>query len=130
MKDRSKSVSSLVQSIEADGLPGLVRTAYRMIGENQPSVDCIKQADNDFASAATADDVWDAALGMADCLRDAKMAPEDPEPPPPPDPDPPPPPPPPVPPRGDRVADVVLAALLAHLHGQGKTGRPPVQQRS
>jgi hypothetical protein len=54
MKDRSQSVSSLVEGIEADGLPGLVKTAYRMIGENQPSIDCLQQADSDFASASTA----------------------------------------------------------------------------
>jgi hypothetical protein len=129
MKDRAKSVSSLVESIEGEGLPGLVKTAYRMIGENQPSVDCLKQADDDFASASTPEDVWDAALGMADCLRDAILEPEDPEPPEPPEPPPPPPPPPPRAPH-DRVADVMLAALLVHVHGQGKTGRPEVQQKS
>jgi hypothetical protein len=118
MRNRSRSVSTLVEGIEADGLPGLVKTAYRMIGENQPSVDCLKEADDAFASASTAEEVWDAALGMADCLRDAILEPEEPEPPPPP---------PPVPPD-DRVADVVLAALLVPLHSQAKAGRTPVQQ--
>jgi hypothetical protein len=124
MRDRSREVSDVLAGIEDGGLPGLTKTVYRMIGPNQPSAECVRQADDDFASAATPDDVWDAALDFAACLRDAKMDPEPPEPPHPPDP-PPPPPPPPHPPK-DSVADVVLAALLAHLHGQGE--RRPVQQ--
>jgi hypothetical protein len=131
MKDRHKPVSALLDGIQAEGLPGVFQTMYRMIGEDQPSIECIREADDALASAADADQVWDALLDMAQCLRTSGLIEEPPEPPEPPDPPPPPPPPPPVPPRPDRagnVADVVLASLLIHLWEEQSQKRFPVRQ--
>jgi hypothetical protein len=116
MRDRLQQVGALVEGVQTDGLPGLVQTVYRMIGQNQPSADCIGQADADFASAANAEQVWGAALAMAGCLRAAKLEvqPEEPEPPEEPQP------PDSVPGEGGAAAELVLAALLVHLHGQKK----------
>src|SRR5690348_7375742 len=84
---RLKSVGKLVDGMQGGGgLPGLVQTIGRMIGQNQPSFECIRQADADFQSASSAEDAWGAALGMAACLRGAKMLPDDPDPPEPPPP--------------------------------------------
>lgn len=117
-KDRSRqrlqSVGEVLDGIEADGMPGLVKTMFRMIGDNQPSIDCLIEADNAFQSAANEEQVWGAALGMAACLKGALLEPEIPDPPPPP-PDHPDPPPPPPHDWRDNVADVVLAGLLVNL---------------
>jgi hypothetical protein len=133
MKDRHEPVSAVLDGIQADGLPGVFQTMYRMIGENQPSIECLREADDALASAADSDQVWDALLDLAQCLRTSGLIEEPPEPPEPPDPPPPPPPPPPVPPRPDRadeVADVVFAALLVNLwDDQGQT-KFPVRQES
>ena len=42
---RRKSVGAVLNGVEANGLPGLTTAVYRMIGENQPSIDCLRQAD-------------------------------------------------------------------------------------
>lgn len=126
---RRKAVGEVLDGLEADGFPGLVKTVFRMIGENQPSIDCLVEADNAFGSVAVgggqgglaAEQTWDAALDMADCLRDALLEPEPPE-----LPEPPEPPEPPQPPPSDwrdNVADVVLAALLVHLRKEGARRR-------
>ena len=120
MKDLQR-IKPLAKAVQTDGRPGLVKTVSRMIGENQPSAECIAQADADFASAADAEQVWDAALDMASCLAEAKfeVQPEEPEPPE--DPEPPTPPIPPTRPpvrTGGTAASLVLAALLVHLHEQ------------
>lgn len=114
---RLKSVGKLVDGLQSGGgRADFVQAIGRMIGTNQPSFECIRQADADFQSASSAEDVWGAALSMAACLRGANMLPDDPDPP---ETPPPPPPPPPFPPdgRGDAL-DVVLAALLVRLHDQ------------
>lgn len=93
-----------------------------MIDPDGISADCLVEADNAFASAATAEQVWDAAIGMATCLRDAPLfeEPDPEEPDPQPDPDP-------VPDpdfgadKGDNVGVMVLAALLVQLRSQSKT---------
>jgi hypothetical protein len=92
-----------------------------MIGENQPNIDCLIEADNCFGAAADGDQAWDCALDMAGCLRNAVMDPPEVEPPEPPDepPDPPEPPQPPTHPEVDSAADVVLAALLLRLWEEG-----------
>jgi hypothetical protein len=79
-----------------------------MIGENQPSAECIQEADRAMGAASDEEQFWDAALDMADCLRGFEF--EMPEPPEPPN-------------RGHTAADFVLAALLAHLGGQTKPYR-------
>ena len=119
---RLKSVGAVVDGAEADGMPGLVKTVFRMIGENQPSIDCIREADNAFESASDAEQFWDAALDMAACLRNAELEPEPPDPPEPPPDHPDPPPPPPFDWR-DNVADVVLAGLLVRLYKEGGAKR-------
>ena len=137
---RRKAVGEVLDGIGADGLPGLMKTMYRMIGENQPSIDCLREAEDFSGPGATGggfdeddtleeiegdifgDDVWDSALDLAGCLRDAILDPEPPDPPEPPDDPPPPPPPPPWNPK-DSVADIVLAALLVRLRDEGRTGR-------
>ena len=111
-------VQALLEGAQSSGLSGVVQTVYRMINPNQPSAECIEQADADFASASTPEEVWDAALGMAECLRDAQLEvvvePEDP-----PEPDP-------VPGKAASAGNLVLAALLVLLHGQTKIIRPKV----
>ena len=128
---RRKAVGEVLDGIEVDGLPGLMKTMYRMIGENQPSIDCLREAE-DFSGPGApsggsgqeidAEEVWDSALDLAGCLRDAILDPEPPDPPEPPDDPPDPPPPPPWNPK-DSVADIVLAALLVRLRDEGRTGR-------
>lgn len=111
LADLSRAITA---GIESGGLPGLLQTLGRMIGDHQPSFECVVGFDNDLASAGTAEQVWDAALDFAKCLREAVLDPEPPEPPEPPpeepDPD--------ARPPGRRpetLADVVLATLLVRL---------------
>lgn len=107
--------ADLLDALETHGWAGLVQTLARQIGPNQPSAECITEADNCFAGALTADQAWDCALDMAQCIREADMAPEPPEPPQPPEP--------PEPPdryADVRLADVALATLLLHAHGRPK----------
>ena len=111
------SVGAVLDGVESNGFPGLVTAVGRMIGPNQPPIECFTQADVDFAGAQTAEQVWGAALGLAACLRNAKLEPEVPDPPPPP---------PPEPGRSHSLADVVLAALLVNLRDKGAKGE--VQQ--
>lgn len=131
---RRKAVGEVLDGIEVDGLPGLMKTMYRMIGENQPSIDCVLEAEQPFGADAPSggedaqeifgDNTWDAALDFAACLRDAILEPEPPEPPEPPEGTNPPPP----PPHGlkDNVADIVLAALLVRLRSEEETRRQKV----
>ena len=114
-EDRAYLSKSVLDDIEADGVPGLVRAVGRMISDDQPSFECFSKAGDDFQSAADAEQFWDAALDFAACLREAELDPEPPEPPDPPpeDPHPDPPIPPGRPPRN--VADIVLAALVVQL---------------
>jgi hypothetical protein len=113
-RKRAYILKSILNDVEVDSMPGLVRAIGRMIGQNQPSIECVREFDNDLSSASDSDQVWDAALDFAKCLRDAKLDPEPPEPPPPP---PDPPHPDPLPPGGGTfsVADIVLAAFLVQL---------------
>ena len=124
---RRKAAGAILDGIEAEGLPGLLTAVGRMIGENQPSIDCLLEAEDAFGPGAPsggsgeeidAEEVWDSALDLAGCLRDAILDPEPPEPPEPPE-DPPDPPRPPPSDWRDNVADVVLAALLVRLHKEG-----------
>ena len=134
---RRRAVGDALDAIETEGLPGLVKTMYRMIGPNQPSIDCLRGAEQPFGADAPdggkngggegageilGDETWDAAVDMAKCLRGARLdrKPDPPEPP-----ENPPPPPPQVPPRGlnDSVADIVLAALLVRLRGEERRKR-------
>ena len=116
--DRAYLAKSVLNDVEAEGLPGLITAVGRMISDDQPSFECFNQASNDFGSAADAEQFWDAALDFAACLREAELEPEEPEPPPPPPEDPP------VPPgRGPKsVADIVLAALVVQLHRREEKG--------
>lgn len=86
-----------------------------MIGEDQPNIDCMIEADNCFGAAADGDQAWDCVLDMAGCLRNSNLDPEPPEVEPPEPPNPPEPPLPPTRPEVDSAADVVLAALLLNL---------------
>lgn len=125
MVHRRKSVGAVLDGVEAGGFPGLVSAVGRMIGEDQPPIECFRQAEVDFGGAQTGEQVWDAMLDLVDCLRDAKLDPEvevpDPPEEPPPDPT--------QPDRAHDLADIVLAALLVHLRGEGATGRPVQQYR-
>lgn len=112
MRDRVRPLSAVLGDVQADGLPGLVRTVFRMIDPEGPSAECIQRADDAFASAADAEQVWDAALDMAACLRSAPIftLPEPPDPPePPPD------------LGAGSMADLVLAVLLVQLRDKTKT---------
>lgn len=133
-----KAVGEVVHGLETGGVPGLIKTVGRMIGQNQPSIECVREAEQPFGADAPSggedsaeifgEESWDAALDFAACLRDAKLDPDPPEPPPPPPLPPPPPPPPPFPPppqpdgRGT-LADAVLAALLVRLHDESARRR-------
>ncbi|WP_294121036.1 hypothetical protein [Sphingomonas sp.] len=129
---RRKAVGAILDGIEADGLQGLFTAVGRMIGENQPSIDCVREAEGAFGPGATSggfseddtlediegsifgDNVWDSALDFAACLRNAELEPVEPDPVEPTDPHPDPPPPPPWDLK-DNVADIVLAGLLVRL---------------
>lgn len=117
-------VQALLEGAQSNGVSGVVQTVYRMIDPRQPPgfAECLEKADADFANASTPEGVWGAALGMAECLLEAKLEvvlePVDP---PEPDPDPGP-----GPPKPASAGNLVLAALLARLHGQIQTTRPTV----
>jgi hypothetical protein len=113
-KFRARQLNVVLGAAQADGLSGLVRTVNVMVDPNGPSAECIQEADDAFASAANAEQVWDAAIGMASCLRLAPIF-ELPDPP-----DPPEPPKPPPDLGAGCIADVVLAVLLVHLRADGK----------
>ena len=124
---RRKAAGAILDGIESDGVPGLITAVGRMIGENQPSMDCLLEAEDSFGPGAPsggsgseidAEEVWDSALDLAACLREAILDPEPPEPPEPPE-DPPEPPPPPPHDWRDHMSEVVLAALLVRLHKEG-----------
>jgi hypothetical protein len=112
MRDPVRPLSAVLRDVQADGMPGLVRTVFRMIDPDGPSAECIQKADDAFASAATPEQVWGAALGMAACLRSAPIFAL---------PDPPDPPEPPPDLGAGSMSDLVLAVLLVHLRDQGKT---------
>lgn len=110
---RALRVQALLEGAHSNGLSGVIQTVYRMIDPDQPSVECLAQADVDFAGASSGEDVWDAANDMAACLLDARLealVEPDPGDPPPPDP---------VPGKGS-AGNLVLAALLVLLHDQAK----------
>jgi hypothetical protein len=113
-KLRARQLNVVLRAAQADGLSGLVRTVNVMVDPNGPSAECIQEADDAFASAANAEQVWDAAIDMASCLRAAPIF-ELPDPP-----DPPEPPKPPPDLGAGCIADVVLAVLLVHLRADGK----------
>lgn len=124
MEPRLKRIHELVQGIEADGMAGLLRTVaiFRDPDPNSPSAQCIQDADNAMDSAVGNDQYYDAALGMAACLREAIMDPYPEEPDPPEEPEDPEAEPDPYHGgRGDTLADLVLAALLVRLRPPSKT---------
>lgn len=118
MQDRLRLKDALLEAVQTEGLPGVIRVSYLMVDPNGISAECIAEADNAFESAANSDQVWDAALGMAECLRNAPLFdvadPEEPEPEPEPDPnfgaD-----------KANTVGAQVLAAFLVQLRGQAKS---------
>lgn len=110
-------VRDLAQSIEADGMSGFVRAVARMVDPNGPSAECIQAADEGMSSAANAEQFWEAAVEMAACLREAKLAPPEPEVPGPEEPEEPDDP---GPIRDPRLGDLALAALLGHLRRGSK----------
>ena len=112
-------VQALLEGVQRNGLSGLVHTVYVMLDPDQPSVECLAQADVDIAGASSAEEVWDAALDMSECLLEAKLedlldVPESEEPP---EGDP-------VPGKAASAGNLVLAVLLVLLHDQMKTKRP------
>ena len=121
MKSRSEQIRDLVSTIEVSGMPGLLRTVARWVDPEGPSADCIQAADNDMDSAVGAEQYYDAALGMAACLRASVLdpAPVEPDPGQPEEPEPGEPEP--GPDRGDDLGLLVLAALLAQLKRATKT---------
>ncbi|CAH0126132.1 hypothetical protein SRABI83_00082 [Arthrobacter sp. Bi83] len=120
-----KIIGELVQGIQREGYAGLVRAVAldNDIDPNSPNADCISAADDAMDSAASPEDFWGAALGMATCLRNSppELAPPDPGEPE--DPEPPDPPEPPddpglpEPPAKPSLGDLVLAALIVNLRG-------------
>lgn len=120
---RRKAAAAILDGIEAEGLPGLITAVGRMIGDDQPSIDCFRQAEVDFGGAQTGEQFWDAALDFAACLKEAELEPEPPDRPDPPDGPPDPPPPPPHDWR-DNMSSLVLAALLMHVHKQSTVPAP------
>jgi hypothetical protein len=133
MERRREAAREVFDGIETEGVPGLFKVVYRFIGQNQPSIDCVREAEQPFgadapsgdedASDIFADNTWDAALDFAACLKDALLDPEPPEPPEPTDPTTTPPTPPPHHHLKDSVADIVLAALLVRLRQSAKRGK-------
>jgi len=121
MEYRLERIRQLVEGVEADGMSGLLRTAARMIDPEGPSAECIQAADEAMDSAATNEQYYDAALGMATCLRQSGLAPEPEEPEPGEPEEPEPEEPEPEPDRGENLGDLVLAALLAPLRRPSKT---------
>jgi len=123
-------IRELEEGAEADGMPGLLRAVARMIDPEGPSAECIQAADEGMDSAATNgagpnqigdEQYYEAALGMATCLRQSVVEPEPVEP----DPGEPEEPesdkPEPRPGNLDVLGDLVLAALLAHMRRRYKT---------
>ena len=117
---QSLRVQALLEGAQRNGVSGLVHTVYVMVDPDGPSVECLAQADVDFAGAQTGEQVWDAALALSDCLLEAKL--EDLIDPPEPDPTEPDP----VPGKSGSAGNLALAALLVLLHDQMKTNRPKV----
>ena len=127
---KSTNISrSILDGVEVETMPGLVKAIGRMIGQNQPSIECVRKFGDDLGSAANdfgepggvgEDQVWDACLDFAKCLKDAKLDPAPPDPPEPPED---PPHPDPLPPGGGTysIADIVLAAFLVRLQKRSKT---------
>jgi hypothetical protein len=110
-------IQALLEGAHRNGISGLIQTTYVMMDPNQPSmVGCLSQAEVDFAGASSAEDVWDAALDMSQCLFEAKLEivpdPEGPDergl----------------VPGKAATAGNFVLAALLVLLHDQMKMNRP------
>lgn len=116
---QSLRVQALLEGAQRNGVSGLIHTVYVMVDPNGPSVECLAQADVDFAGAQTGEQVWDAALDLSDCLLEAELErlTDPPEPPEPPEPDP-------IPGKDPSAGNLVLAALLVLLHNQLKTNRP------
>ena len=112
---QSLRVRALLEGAQRDGVSGLIHTVYVMVDPDGPSVECLEQADADFAGAQTGEQYWDAALALSECLLDAKLEdlidPPDPDPI---DPDP-------VPGKNISAGNLVLAALLVLLHDRMKT---------
>lgn len=131
MERRREAAREVFDGIETEGVPGLFKVVYRFIGQNQPSIDCVREAEQPFGADAPSggedasdifkDNSWDAALDFAACLKDAILDPEPPEPPEPTDPTTPPPPP--HHHLKDSVADIVLAALLVRLRQSTRQDR-------
>lgn len=120
VRNRLPPRNNLLEAVQTQGLPGLVRALRLQIDPNGPSAECIAEGDACFQSAATGEQVWDCANDMAQCLSTAPIIEEPPEVE---EPPPPPPPPPPDRPAGQRdsAAVAALATLLVHLHGQTRT---------
>ena len=86
MGNRIREVSSTADAIEADGLNGFLLALPRMIRPGGADIfGCVSHADFCMGDASTAEEIWDCALDMAFCIRDAKIDVEPPEPPEPPE---------------------------------------------
>ena len=102
---RRKQVSELIGGVSNGGFSGLLKVMYLMPGINQPSIECIQEGESEMEAATSDEEYWDAALGMADCLKGFQFKSPEPD-----EPDNP----------GDTAADLVLAALIAHMHAQAR----------
>jgi hypothetical protein len=80
-----RRVHELADTIERDGLPGLLRTLPRMTGQNGDFAQCVTDADNCMNDAGSADEYWGCARGLAGCMRDVVVDPAPPVDPRPPD---------------------------------------------
>jgi hypothetical protein len=116
MKYRLERINELVVGVEAEGKSGLLRALARMIDPEGPSADCIQATDDAMDSAVGDEQYYDAALGMATCLRQIGLAPE-PEVPEPEEPDPDEPEPEPEP--GDNLGHLVLKIINGRSYGLG-----------
>lgn len=116
MDDRMQRVTDFADAIEANGLTGLLSVLPRMIGPGADISGCVSDADFCMNDAGSAEEYWDCAVGMAGCIRDARVDVEPPELPPVPPDEPEPPEPPDEDPRWPRdPATLALAVLLFQL---------------
>ena len=115
-RSRLQLVGEVADAIQAEGMSGLLAALPRMIGPGADISGCVADADFCMGDAGSAEEFWGCAVGMAGCIRDAKVDVEPPEPPPVPPEEPPEPPVPPDDPRWPQdPATLALAVLLYQL---------------